>query len=417
MFLDPKEQLRLLKKGVVDLVSEKELLDKLYKSFKENKPLRIKTGFDPSRPDLHIGHTVLINKMKQFQNLGHTVIFLIGDFTARIGDPTGKNETRPALTQAEVEENSKTYAEQVFKILDPKKTEIAYNGTWFNKFSAIDFIKLSGQYTVSRMIERDDFSKRFREHKPISIHEFLYPLVQGYDSVALKSDVELGGTDQRFNLLVGREIQKSYGIEQQCIMTTPILEGLDGVKKMSKSYDNYIGVDENPKDMFGKTLRISDELMFKYYELLTDLTVDQIEALKADMKSGKVHPKKVKVDLAKTLVTRFHSKEAADRAEKDFEEVFVNKGLPSDIKEQILDRQMINHDLKLSSPDSVGICALLTYLKITESNSEARRLIEGKAVEFEGIKKTNPKETIKLNEGENFTIKVGKHKFLKVIIS
>ena len=406
MFLDPKEQLRLLKKGVVDLVSEKELLDKLYKSFKENKPLRIKTGFDPSRPDLHIGHTVLINKMKQFQDLGHTVIFLIGDFTARIGDPTGKNETRPALTEEEVVENSKTYATQVFKILDPKKTEIAYNGAWMNKFTPIDFIKLAGQYTVSRMIERDDFSKRFKDHKPISIHEFLYPLVQGYDSVALKSDVELGGTDQRFNLLVGREIQKAYGVEQQCILTTPILEGLDGVKKMSKSYDNYIGVDENPKDMFGKTLRVSDELMFKYYELLTDLTVDQIEALKADMKSGKLHPKKVKVDLAKTLVTRFHSQEAADRAEKDFEEVFVNKGLPSDIPE-----------LKMNAGDPVGICQFMTSAGLTTSNSEARRLIEGKAVEFDGVKKIDPKELVELKQGTSFTVKAGKHKFLKVVIA
>jgi tyrosyl-tRNA synthetase len=404
-FLDPKEQLRLLKKGVVDLVSEKELLDKLYKSFKENKPLRIKAGFDPSRPDLHIGHTVLINKMKQFQDLGHTAIFLIGDFTACIGDPTGKNETRPALTMEEVKENSKTYAEQVFKILDPKKTEVAYNGTWMNKFSPIDFIKLAGQYTVSRMIERDDFKNRFNEHKPISIHEFLYPLVQGYDSVALKSDVELGGTDQRFNLLVGREIQKAYGVEQQCIMTTPILEGLDGVKKMSKSYDNYIGVQETPRDMFGKTLRVSDELMFRYYELLTDLTVDQIEQLKTDMKSGKVHPKKVKVDLAKTLVTRFHSKEAAEKSEKEFEEIFVNKGLPTDIPE-----------FKLPSGDALGICQFMTNIGLTTSNSEARRLIEGKAVEFNGTKKTDPKEMVELNKGTTFTVKSGKHKFLKVTI-
>jgi tyrosyl-tRNA synthetase len=404
-FLDPKEQLRLLKKGVVDLISEKELLDKLYKSFKENKPLRIKAGFDPSRPDLHIGHTVLINKMKQFQDLGHTAIFLIGDFTACIGDPTGKNETRPALTQEEVKENSKTYAEQVFKILDPKKTEVQYNGTWMNKFTPIDFIKLAGQYTVSRMIERDDFKTRFQEHKPISIHEFLYPLVQGYDSVALKSDVELGGTDQRFNLLVGREIQKAYGVEQQCIMTTPILEGLDGVKKMSKSYDNYIGVQENPKDMFGKTLRVSDELMFRYYELLTDLTLDQIEALKADMKSGKVHPKKVKVDLARTLVERFHSKDAADKAEKEFETVFVNKGLPTDIPE-----------FKMSFTDAIGICQLMTNVGLTASNSEARRLIEGKAVEFDGAKKIDPKEQILLKKGSTTTVKAGKHKFVKIVV-
>ena len=402
-FLDPKEQLRLLKKGVVDLISEKELLDKLYKSYKENKPLRIKAGFDPSRPDLHIGHTVLINKMKQFQDLGHTAIFLIGDFTACIGDPTGKNETRPALTPEEVIVNSKTYADQVFKILDPKKTEVAYNGTWMNKFTPAEFVKLASQYTVSRMIERDDFQNRFRDHKPILIHEFLYPLVQGYDSVALKSDVELGGTDQKFNMIVGRELQKSYGVDPQCVITVPILEGLDGVKKMSKSYDNYIGVQENSRDMFGKTLRVSDELMFRYYELLTDLTMDQINQLKTDMNAGKIHPKKIKVDLAKILVTRFHSKEAAEIAEKDFEQVFVNKGLPSDIPEQ-----------KIKVGEPVGICQFMTNIGLTTSNSEARRLIEGKAVEFNGEKKTNPKEIINLEKGTVFTIKAGKHKFLKV---
>ncbi len=403
-FLDPKEQLRLLKKGVVDIISEKEILDKLYKSFKENKPLRIKAGFDPSRPDLHIGHTVLLNKMKQFQDLGHTVIFLIGDFTAAIGDPTGKNETRPALSPEEIVENSKTYAEQVFKILDPEKTEIRYNGEWMNKFTPAEFIKLAAQYTVSRMIERDDFQNRFKEHRPISIHEFLYPLVQGYDSVALKADVELGGTDQRFNLLVGREIQKSYSVDQQCILTVPILEGLDGVKKMSKSYDNYIGVQENPKDMFGKTLRISDELMFKYYELLTDLTIDEISKLKQDMESGKLHPKTIKVNLAKTLVTRFHSKDAADKAEKEFEEIFVNKGLPDEIPE-----------MKVSSGE-YGLCNLLVQAELVASNSEARRMIQQNAVEINQMKKTNPQETLQVQSGEELVIKVGKKKFKKVIV-
>jgi tyrosyl-tRNA synthetase len=306
---DPKEQLKLLMKGVADIVSEKDLLDKLYLSQKEKRPLRIKAGFDPNRPDLHVGHTVLINKMRQFQQLGHHVMFLIGDFTALIGDPSGKNETRPALTPEEVKENAKTYARQVFKILDPDKTEVMYNNAWMGKFSAADFIRLASHYTVARIMERDDFSKRYKSGTPIAVHEFMYPLVQGYDSVVMKADVELGGTDQRFNLLVGRELQKSYGQSPQVVMMTPILEGTDGVQKMSKSLNNYIGVEDSPKDMFGKTMSVSDEMMYKYYELLTDLTVDEIKALKKEK-----HPRDVKVNLAKILVDRFHGKEAAENA-------------------------------------------------------------------------------------------------------
>ncbi len=406
-FLDPQEQLKLLKKGVVDLVSEKELLAKLTKSYKEKKPLRIKAGFDPSRPDLHLGHTVVFNKMKQFQDLGHHVIFLIGDFTASIGDPTGKNETRPALSKEEIQEFSKTYADQVYKILDRKKTEVAYNGTWLNQFTPSDFIKLSAQYTVSRMLERDDFNNRFKEHRPISIHEFLYPLVQGYDSVALKADVELGGTDQRFNLLVGREIQKSYGIEQQCIMTMPILEGLDGVKKMSKSYDNYIGVTENPRDMFGKILRVSDELMFRYYELLTDKTLEEIEKMKLEMKQGKLHPKTIKVNLAKYLVTRYHSQSESEQAEKDFETMFVNKGVPTDIPQKKITKDQLQ---------GVWICQFLTNMELTSSNSEARRLIESHAVEINGEKLKDVQLKLSAKEDDEFVLKVGKKKFLKVII-
>lgn len=417
-FLDPKEQLRLLKKGVVDLVSENELLKKLEKSFKDKKPLRIKAGFDPSRPDLHIGHTVLINKMKQFQDLGHHVVFLIGDFTATIGDPTGKNETRPALTAAEVLENSKTYATQVFKILDPKKTEVAYNGTWMNKFSAQDFVKLSAQYTVSRMIERDDFSKRFQEHKPISIHEFLYPLVQGYDSVALKSDVELGGTDQRFNLLVGREIQKSYGIEPQCVMTTPLIEGLDGVKKMSKSYDNYIGVTESPRDMFGKTMRVSDDLMWKYYEHLTDFTVDQIQQMKADISSKKLHPKMAKVNLGKFLVTRFHSAADAEKEEKYFDETFSKKQVSEDIEKVEVSLQELQKDaageLSGNNSISVGILNLIKSLNMSASSSEARRLVEQSAVELNGEKVKDPKYKATFKTGDSVLIKVGKKNIKKL---
>ena len=403
--ISASEQMRELKKGIVDLVSEAELLKKLERSVATKKPLRIKAGFDPSRPDLHIGHTVLINKMRQFQELGHHVIFLIGDFTGLIGDPTGRNETRPALTVEEVAENAKTYAKQVFKILDREKTEVAYNSHWMNKFSAIDFIKLTGQYTVARMLERDDFSKRFKEQVPISVHEFLYPLVQGYDSVALKADVELGGSDQRFNLLVGRDIQRGYGLEPQCIMTTPILEGLDGVQKMSKSLDNYIGVEDTPRDMFGKTLRVSDELMLRYYELLTDITVSDLEKLKADLKSGARHPKAVKVELAKILVTRFHSKEAADQAEVEFQRMFAEGGLPDDMPE-----------VQMAPADQIWICAFLTQAGLVTSNSEARRLVVQNAVELNQQKVSDPNLKLDLKKGESYILKAGKKKFAKVVV-
>lgn len=404
-FKEPKEQLRLLKKGVVDLETEPELLKKLTKSFESGKPLRIKAGFDPNRPDLHIGHTVLLNKMRQFQELGHHCMFLIGDFTALIGDPTGRNETRPALTEAEVKENAKTYARQVFKVLDASKTETLYNSQWMSKFSSVDFIKLAGQYTVARMLERDDFTKRFKSNQAISIHEFLYPLVQGYDSVAMKADVELGGTDQKFNLLVGRSMQKSYGQEQQCIMTVPILEGLDGVQKMSKSYDNYIAVEETPRDMFGKTMRVSDQLMIRYYELLTDLTVDEIEQLKKDIASGVKHPRQVKVDLAKILITRFHSKEIAQKAEAEFNEIFVNKGLPDEVPE-----------VSFSAASDVWICQIMKEAKLTESTSEAKRLIAGKAVEINGEKLLDEKKKFNLTPGLELIIKAGKKRFAKVIV-
>lgn len=404
-FLTPAEQLKELKKGAVDIVPEDEFLKKLDKSYKTGKPLRIKAGFDPSRPDLHVGHTVLINKMKQFQDLGHHVIFLIGDFTGLIGDPTGKNETRPALTEAEIQENAKTYASQVYKILDGEKTEVAYNSTWFKKFSSFDFIKLSGQYTVARMLERDDFQKRYRENKPISIHEFLYPLVQGYDSVALKSDVELGGTDQKFNLLVGREIQKAYGVEGQCILTVPLLEGLDGVQKMSKSYDNYIGVTESPKDMFGKTMRVSDELMIRFYELLTDMKVDELETLKNDLKSGAKHPRQVKVDLAKTLVTRFHSKEAADHAETEFNNIFVKKGVPDEIEQ-----------IEVENKAGYWICALIKDVGLCTSTSEARRMVQSSAVEIDGQKVSDENLKLTKSPGDQLLLKVGKRRFARVTL-
>lgn len=404
-FKDPKEQLKLLKKGVVDIETEGDLLKKLNWSYENNKPLRIKAGFDPSRPDLHIGHTVLLNKMRQFQELGHHVMFLIGDFTALIGDPTGKNETRPALTVDEVKENAKTYARQVFKVLDVKKTEVLYNSEWMNKFTSVDFIKLTAQYTVARMLERDDFTKRFKAGQAISMHEFLYPLVQGYDSVAMKSDVELGGTDQRFNLLVGRDLQKSHGQAPQVIMTVPILEGLDGVHKMSKSLDNYIAVEDTPREMFGKSMRVSDELMLRYYELLTDITPDELESLKNDLKSGKKHPRQVKVDLAKTLVARFHSQDAANSAEAEFNEIFVNKGLPTEIP-------VVN----MEPASDLWVCHLLQKAGLTESTSEAKRLIQGKAVEINSEKILDDKLKLSLVVGKELVIKAGKKKFAKVVV-
>lgn len=405
--MSAEEQLKELKKGVVDLVSEAELLHKLKEAIKNNQPLRIKAGFDPTRPDLHLGHTVLMNKMRQFQKLGHHVIFLIGDFTGLIGDPTGRNETRPPLTPQEVEQNAKTYAEQVFKILDPAKTEVAYNNKWLGQFRPADFLKLLGQYTVARMLEREDFSKRFKSQQPISLHELLYPLVQGYDSVALKSDVELGGTDQLFNLLVGRDLQKSYGQKnQQVVMTVPLLEGLDGVQKMSKSYDNYIGVTDSPRDMFGKTMRVSDELMIRYYELLTDMTVDQIQALKNELKSGQRHPRDVKVALGHNLVERFHGKRAADEAIAEFNRIFVDKGLPNEIPEVRLD---VTSDL--------WICHLMQKTGLAQSTSEARRLIEGGGVEIDQKKVLDPQLKLQLTPGIKMILRAGKKRFVKVVVS
>jgi tyrosyl-tRNA synthetase len=403
MFRPAEEQLQQLKLKSFEIVSEAELLAKLKKSAKENKPLRIKAGFDPSRPDLHIGHTVLLNLLRQFQLFGHHVIFLIGDFTALIGDPSGRNEARPPLSPEEIQKNAETYARQVYKVLDREKTEVAYNSTWMSKFTAADFIRLASQYTVARMVERDDFTKRFQNKTPIYLHEFLYPLVQGHDSVALRADVELGGTDQKFNLLVGRDLQKAAGQEPQCILTVPILEGLDGVQKMSKSLDNYIAVEDTPRDMFGKTMRVSDELMIRYYELLTDITADQIAALKADLKSGKKHPRAAKVELAQTLVERFHGRAAAENAVAEFDRIFVNKGLPDDIP------------IKSVPPQAqAGICKLMVDVGLSATNSEARRLIEGGAVEREGSKISDPQLKLDLKSGDSFILKAGKKKFVRV---
>ncbi len=405
-FLDPQEQLERIQFGAVDLINKQDFLKKLKKSQAKNQPLKIKFGADPTRPDIHLGHTVVINKMRTFQELGHHVQFLIGDFTALIGDPSGKNATRPLLSREEIEENGRTYAKQIFKILDPEKTEIVYNSKWLSNLSSIDFIKLASKYTVAQMLERDDFTKRYKSGTPIAIHEFLYPLTQGYDSVALGSDVELGGTDQLFNLLVGRDLQSQYGQEAQIVLTMPILEGLDGVNKMSKSLDNYISVVDSPKDMFGKTMRVSDELMFRYYELLTDITASGLEKLKKDVASGAQHPRDVKVNLAKFLVTRFHSQQAAQQAEEEFHRIFAQKGLPDQIQE-----------MKMSPESSIALTALLVKVGACSSNSEAGRLIEGGGVQIDGQKASDKKLKMDLKSGQSFLLKAGKKFFMKVHVS
>src|ERR1700723_438956 len=327
------EQLAYIKKGAAEIVKESELRAKLERSLKTGKPLRVKAGFDPTAPDLHLGHTVLMRKLKHFQDLGHTVIFLIGDFTGMIGDPTGRSATRPPLTNEQIAENAETYKAQVFKILSPEKTVVDFNSRWFSKFSAEDFIRLCAKYTVSQMLEREDFHKRFREEKPIAVHELLYPLAQGYDSVALEADVELGGTDQKFNLLVGRELQRAYGQEPQIVLTTPILEGLDGVQKMSKSLGNAIGIHEPPLERYGKVMSISDEMMWRYYELLTDVRTDQIAQMKADTAGGKTHPMELKKELARSIVADFHSPEAAKQAAEDWAGQFQKDEVPAVLPE------------------------------------------------------------------------------------
>lgn len=409
MFLDPKEQLERIKFGVAEFINDEEMLKKLKRSKETNTPLNIKLGADPTRPDIHIGHTVVINKLKTFQDLGHKVYFLIGDFTAQIGDPSGKSATRPVLTREEIEANGRTYAKQIFKILDPEKTEIVYNSAWINKMTPVDFIKMSAQYTVARMLERDDFTKRYRSGTPIAIHEFLYPLTQGYDSVALKADVELGGTDQKFNLLVGRDMQVAYGQEPQCVLTMPILEGIDGVNKMSKSLDNYISVVDTPKDMFGKTMRISDDLMYRWYQLLTDITATELEQLKKDVADKKKHPREVKVNLAKFLIKRFHSAEAAQAAEDEFNRIFVDKGIPDDVPVFELQAADI-------PAEGLGITQLLVKVGFAASNSEANRMVQGGAVQLSGSKVTDAKAKFAAAALNEQVLKGSKTKFTKIIV-
>lgn len=387
-----------LMRGCEEILPVPELEKKLQKGI----PLKIKAGFDPTAPDLHLGHTVLLNKLRQFQQFGHEVIFLIGDFTAMIGDPTGKNVTRMPLSQETVLENAKTYQHQVFKILDPDKTTVAFNSQWLNKFNAVDLIRLAATHTVARMLERDDFNKRYTTGQPIAIHEFLYPLLQGYDSVALKADVELGGTDQKFNLLMGRELQKHFGFEPQVVMMTPLIEGLDGVKKMSKSLDNYIGINETPEQMFGKIMSVSDELMWRYIDLLSFKTGKEIQQLKQSVLEGK-NPRDVKIDFAKEIVARFHDQTQAELAHNNFIERFQKGNIPEDLEE-----------LSLVIVEPIALAQLLKQIDLTASTSESIRMVKQGAVKVDGDKISNP--SLKLPIGKSYIIQVGKRRIAKLSI-
>jgi len=394
---DIEHQLAVFKRGADELLIEKELAAKLARG----KPLRIKEGFDPTRPDLHLGHTVQFNKLRQLQDLGHHIIFLIGDFTGMIGDPSGRNITRPPLTPEEIAANAKTYSDQVFLILDREKTEVAFNSKWLSALGAEGMIRLASLYTVARMLERDDFSKRFRDNLPIAVHEFLYPLAQGYDSVALKADVELGGTDQKFNLLVGREIQKAHGQEPQCVLTLPLLEGLDGVQKMSKSYDNYVGIAEPPRDMFGKLMSISDELMWRYYDLVSLKNLEDIAVLKKEVRDGR-NPRDVKVLLAKEIVERFHTKAAAEEAETEFNNRFRQGVLPDDMPEVVI------------HTDGAGmtIAQLAKQANLVPSTSEALRLIEQSGLKVNGDTVRDKK--LLIAAGNTVVVQAGKRRFARV---
>ncbi|MDB2410953.1 tyrosine--tRNA ligase [Gammaproteobacteria bacterium] len=394
-----KENLNLIKRGIDELISEEELLAKL----KSKKQLVVKAGFDPTAPDLHLGHTVLINKLRHFQQLGHQVIFLIGDFTGMIGDPSGKNKTRPALDEAAIKENAKSYEKQVFKILDPKLTHVRFNSEWSNKLGAEGIIKLASQYNLARMLERDDFSKRYKSNQTIALHEFLYPLIQANDSIALKADIELGGTDQKFNLLVGRELQRAFGQEPQVVITVPILEGLDGKNKMSKSLDNYVGIDEAPNEMFGKIMSISDELMWRWFDLLSFKTTDEIKNLKADQTNGR-NPRDIKIELAKELISRFHDEESANLAETNFINQFQKKNIPDDIEEVSL----------VISEGSIPLANLLKDVEMTSSTSEAIRMIKQGAVRIDEKKITDTKHIIA--SGNSAVYQVGKRKFKKITL-
>lgn len=391
--------LAAIRRGAEEILVESELVEKL----ETGRPLRIKAGFDPTAPDLHLGHTVLINKLKQFQDLGHEILFLIGDFTGMIGDPTGKNVTRKPLTSEQVQENAKSYQEQVFKILDPAKTTVVFNSQWMSKVSSADMIRLASNHTVARMLERDDFHKRYTSGQAIAIHEFLYPLIQGYDSVELNADVELGGTDQKFNLLMGRELQKAYGKPQQSILTMPILEGLDGVQKMSKSLDNYIGINEPPNEMFGKIMSISDELMWRYFELLSFRPLDEIASFKQQVENG-ANPRDIKFKLAEELITRFHNKDEAERAQEDFITRFSKNAIPDDLPEI---------ELKVDEEGMV-LANILKEAELVNSTSDAHRMVKQGAVKMDGKRLDDSRQV--LQSGFAAVLQVGKRKFARVTL-
>jgi tyrosyl-tRNA synthetase len=408
--MDIDRELEIIKRGAVDLINEEDLRKKLIRSKEQKKPLRVKLGLDPTAPDLHLGHTVVLQKLKQFQDLGHIAIFLIGDFTGLIGDPTGRVETRPQISKEVLMANAETYKEQVFKILDPEKTEVRYNSEWFEAMNAADMIRLCAQYTMARMMEREDFRNRYQNNLPISIHEFLYPLVQGYDSVALQADVELGGHDQIFNLFVGRDIQKVYGQESQCIVTVPLLEGTDGVNKMSKSYGNYVGIDEPPDTMFGKLMSISDDLMLKYYELLSDMPLEEFKRLKEGIIAGTYHPREAKVNLAKEIIARFHSAAAAQAAHESFDKMFRDKEVPDDID-----------IVEMKRPKSpVSLPHFLRDIGAVSSTAEGKRMIQQGGVSYvdEGkFVKVTSEVLPHIDTVEEIIIKVGKRTYKKAVFN
>ncbi len=404
-FKSVDEQLAYLKKGTAEIIREEELKTKLAKSLKTGKPLRAKLGLDPTAPDIHLGHTVVIRKLKHFQDLGHTAVFLLGDFTALVGDPSGQSETRPPLSREQVNANAKTYLAQVFKILDPEKTEIRYNSEWLDKLSSYDIVRLCAKYRVARMLEREDFHKRLTNQTPISMHELLYPLLMAYDSVVLEADVELGATEQKFNLLMGREIQREYGQESQVCMTMPILVGLDGQRKMSKSLGNYVGITEPPNEMFGKMMSMPDALMWSYYDLVTDRTTGEIAALKNEVTDGTAHPMDAKMRLAQEVITAFHGEEAARKAAESFQRVFRDRQAP---EEAPVKKSPLNGSKKLTT--------LLVELQLIASKSEAERLIKQGGVEIDGTRVDDPRKEIDLSKPREFLLRAGKKKFARIVV-
>ncbi len=410
------EQLAYLRKGAAEIIRESDLGERLEKSRASGKPIRVKAGFDPTAPDLHLGHTVLMRKLKHFQDMGHTVIFLIGDFTGLIGDPSGRSVTRPPLSRQQIDENAETYKAQVFKILDRDKTEVRFNSEWLDKLGYEGFIRLAAKFTVSQMLEREDFHKRFMEEKPIAMHELLYPIAQGYDSVALEADVELGGTDQKFNLLMGRELQRHYGQPPQIVLTTPLLEGTDGVQKMSKSYGNYIGITEAPQEMFGKVMSISDELMWRYYELVTDVSMDEIERMKREVASGTAHPMKLKQELGKRIVGDFHSCEAAEQAAQDWSRMFQKDEVPEDLPVIAVPFAEVAapNAASVDSNVQVKLDKLLARTGLATSVTDGLRKVKQNAVKVDGDLKTEVVVAVKL--GTEFTLRAGK-KMVRVAIS